>query len=250
MKRKIVRIDAAKCNGCGLCVNACHEGALRLVDGKAVLVSEAHCDGLGACLPECPMDAIRIETREAAAFDEAAVKASRHPSPATLDPSPATSRRPTMSTCACPGSQAMDFRQERPAAADETGSLQSQLRQWPIQLHLINPAAPYYQGADVLLTADCVAYALGGYHGRYLKGKALAIACPKLDEGQDEYAAKIKAWIDEARINTLTVMIMQVPCCRGLLALARQAAAQAQRKVPVKCVVVSLQGEILEESWA
>ena len=144
----------------------------------------------------------------------------------------------------------MDFRKDAPSAAETTGPVASQLRQWPIQLHLINPTAPYYQGADVLLTADCVAYALGGYHGDYLKGKALAIACPKLDEGQDEYVAKIKAWIDEAKINTLTVMIMQVPCCRGLLALAQQAAAEAKRKVPVKYVVVGLHGEILEETWA
>jgi hypothetical protein len=155
-----------------------------------------------------------------------------------------------MSACGCPGSQAMDFRKDAPAAAAATGPVASQLRQWPIQLHLINPTAPIYQGADVLLTADCVAYALGGYHGDYLKGKALAIACPKLDEGQDEYVAKIKAWIDEAKINTLTVMIMQVPCCRGLLALAQQAAGQAQRKVPIKYVVVGLQGDILEETWA
>ena len=155
-----------------------------------------------------------------------------------------------MSKCGCPGSQAMDFRKEAPAAADAAGPVASQLRQWPIQLHLISPAAPYYQGADVLLTADCVAYALGGYHSQYLKGKALAIACPKLDEEQDEYVEKIKAWIDEAKINTLTVMIMQVPCCRGLLALAQRAAGLAQRKVPVKYVVVGLQGDILEEAWA
>jgi len=155
-----------------------------------------------------------------------------------------------MSKCGCPGSQAMDFRKNAPATTEATRPVASQLRQWPIQLHLINPTAPYYQGADVLLTADCVAYALGGYHGDYLKGKSIAIACPKLDEGQDEYVAKITAWIDEAKINTLTVMIMQVPCCRGLLALAQQAAAQAKRKVPIKYVVVGLQGDILEETWA
>jgi hypothetical protein len=146
---------------------------------------------------------------------------------------------------------AMDFRKDAPeAGAGPAGPVPSQLRQWPIQLHLVNPAAPYYQGADVLLTADCVAYALGGYHEQYLKGKALAIACPKLDEGQDEYVEKIKAWIDEARINTLTVLIMQVPCCRGLLALAQQAAGQAKRKVPVRYVVAGLRGEILEDAWA
>lgn len=118
-----------------------------------------------------------------------------------------------------------------------------------IQLHLISPKAPYYQGADVLLTADCVAYALGDYHRQYLKGKGLAIACPKLDEGQDIYVQKIKAWIDEAKINTLTVMIMQVPCCMGLLSLAQEAAQNATRKVPIKYLVVGLQGEILQEEW-
>jgi hypothetical protein len=123
------------------------------------------------------------------------------------------------------------------------------LRQWPIQLHLISPQAPYYQGADVLLVADCVAYALGNFHTDYLKGKSLAIACPKLDEGQDIYVEKIKSWLEDAKINTLTVLIMQVPCCMGLLDLAKQAAESSQRKVPIKCVVVSLQGEILSENW-
>ena len=155
-----------------------------------------------------------------------------------------------MSKCGCPGAQAMDFRKDAPAAGEEAGPVASQLRQWPIQLHLISPNAPYFQGADVLLTADCVAYALGGYHGSYLKGKSIAIACPKLDEDQTEYVEKIKAWIDEAKINTLTVMIMQVPCCRGLLALAQQAVSQAKRKVPLKYVIVGLQGDILEEVWA
>ncbi|MDD5674090.1 MAG: hypothetical protein PHC61_08005 [Chitinivibrionales bacterium] len=151
----------------------------------------------------------------------------------------------------CPGSQMVDMREKKAAVTNAAqAEVPSQLRQWPIQMHLINPSAPYYQGADVVLTADCVAYALGGYHDKYLKGKSLAIACPKLDEGQEEYIEKIKAWIDEAKINTLTVLIMQVPCCRGLLQLAQQAAEQATRKVPIKYAVVSLQGEILQEEWA
>jgi hypothetical protein len=145
----------------------------------------------------------------------------------------------------------MDFSRKKDAETSAAvGTIESQLRQWPIQLHLISPTAPYYQGADVLLTADCVAYALGDYHRQFLKGKSLAIACPKLDEGQDVYVEKIKAWFDEAKINTLTVLIMQVPCCTGLLNLAQQAAQAAKRKVPVKYVVVGLQGEILREEWA
>jgi hypothetical protein len=140
---------------------------------------------------------------------------------------------------------------------DDTGSEQgagvkvaSQLRQWPVQLHLISPDAPYFQGADVVLTADCVAYAFGNYHNEYLKGKAIAIACPKLDSNQDVYREKIVAWIDSAKINTLTVMIMQVPCCRGLLALAQSAVAEVGRKIPLKYVVVGMRGEILQEEWA
>ncbi|MBW7997645.1 MAG: 4Fe-4S ferredoxin [Candidatus Glassbacteria bacterium] len=151
----------------------------------------------------------------------------------------------------CPGSGMFDFReQQKTDEAQVTAKVKSELRQWPIQLHLLSPTAPYFQAADVLLTADCVAFAMGNYHPDYLKDKVLAIACPKLDEGQDVYLEKIKAWYDEAKINTLTVMIMQVPCCKGLLSLAQQAAQQAERKVPIKYVVVGIQGEIIEEAWA
>jgi len=143
-----------------------------------------------------------------------------------------------------------DFRQQQEPAGEATGSVQSQLRQWPVQLHLVSPNAPYYAGADVLLAADCVAYAMGNFHQDYLKDKALAIACPKLDDGQDIYLEKIRAWIDEAQINTLTVLIMQVPCCMGLLNMAQQAIQQAKRKLPLKYAVVSVQGEIIEENWA
>jgi len=148
----------------------------------------------------------------------------------------------------CPGSRTVLF-EEKENANEATGSIKSELRQWPIQLHLISPAAPYYQGADVVLTADCVAYALGGYHQNYLKGKSVAIACPKLDEDQEVYIEKIRSWFDDAKINTLTVMIMQVPCCGGLLRLAQEAMKKSERKVPVKSIVVGLQGEILNEQW-
>jgi hypothetical protein len=154
----------------------------------------------------------------------------------------------------CPGSQVIDMRE---GAADAQGSAEatvgaampSQLRQWPVQLHLVQPTAPYFQGADVLLTADCVAYAMGSFHS-HMKGKSIAIACPKLDDGRDIYVDKVRAMIDDAKINTLTVMIMQVPCCGGLLQMALDAAASATRKVPIKSIVVSLQGEILREEWA
>ncbi|MBI5400458.1 4Fe-4S ferredoxin [Candidatus Saganbacteria bacterium] len=150
--------------------------------------------------------------------------------------------------CGCPGAAMQDFRGEQ-ETKEETGKRQSQLRQWPLQLHLISPLAPYYQKADVLLSADCVAFTVGDFHKDFLKGKSLAIACPKLDEGQDIYVEKIKSLIDDAKINTLTVMIMQVPCCGGLVALAKEALKAAKRKIPVKAIVVSLQGDVLSEEW-
>lgn len=149
----------------------------------------------------------------------------------------------------CPGSRTIDLREEKINEEAPPVKAKSELRQWPIQLHLISPTAPYYQGADVLLTADCVGYALGSFHPDYLKGKSMAIACPKLDEGQDEYVEKIKSWFEEARINTLTVLIMQVPCCRGLVHLAQEAQGKSKRKVPLKSIVVGVQGEILSEEW-
>ena len=148
----------------------------------------------------------------------------------------------------CPGSRMVEFK-DAETEEEATGKVKSQLKQWPIQLHLISPLAPYYQGADVLLTADCVAYAMGGFHPEYLKGKSIAIACPKLDEGQDIYEEKIKSWLEDAKINTLTVLTMQVPCCMGLLNLARQAAHSSERTVPIKSIVVGLQGEIISEDW-
>ncbi|MFH1347089.1 MAG: 4Fe-4S binding protein [Candidatus Margulisiibacteriota bacterium] len=213
VKRKVIKIDENKCNGCGLCIPNCKEGALKIIDGKARLISDIFCDGLGACLGHCPEGAITMEEREAEQFDH----------------------------CKCPGAKVMDFSQEQGQG--------SQLRQWPIQLHLVPPNAPYFQGKDVVLAADCVAYALGDFHKDYLKGKSLAIACPKLDEGQEIYLEKLVAMIDQAKINTLTVMTMEVPCCSGLLSLAKQAAAQAKRKIPVKSIVVGLQGDIIKEEW-
>lgn len=150
----------------------------------------------------------------------------------------------------CPGSRMFEFKERDENDTQEaTGKIESQLRQWPIQLHLISPLAPYYQGADVLLTADCVAYALGDFHRQYMQGKSIAIACPKLDEGQDIYVEKIKGWFAEAKMNTLTVLIMQVPCCTGLINLVQQASLASERKVPIKQVVVGVQGEILQEEW-
>ncbi|MBN1674199.1 MAG: 4Fe-4S binding protein [Kiritimatiellae bacterium] len=284
MRRKIITIDEQTCTGCGLCIPNCPEGAIQLIDGKARLVSDLFCDGLGACLGHCPEGAITIEEREAEPYDEEKVMTNiikqgpnvikahlehlkGHGQQAYLETAIACLERageqnplargaeagqphPLHEAMhgGCPGSRSMRFEQAAPAPA-AGGEQPSQLTHWPVQLHLMSPQAPPYQGADVLLAADCVAYALGAFHAKHLKGRALAIACPKLDEGQDRYLAKIRALIDEAKINTLTVMIMEVPCCGGLLRLAQQAAAQATRKVPVKCVTIGIRGDVLGEEW-
>jgi len=283
MKRKIIKIDEGSCTGCGQCIPNCPEGAIQMIDGKARLISDLFCDGLGACLGHCPEGAITIEEREAEAYDETKVMANiikagpntikahlEHlrdhgqkeflaqavqvlkvksiPNPLeTIPANPAPG--PHGHGGGCPGSRAMSFEKPAGEAGSEKGTRPSQLTHWPVQLHLISPQAPHFQGADLLLAADCTAFSLGDFHKEYLKGKTLAIACPKLDDGQESYVEKIRALIDEAKINTLTVMIMQVPCCSGLLRLAKEAVSQATRKVPVKCIVVGLQGTILKEEW-
>ena len=302
MKRTIIKIDEDLCNGCGLCVDGCHEGALQMIDGKARMISDLYCDGLGACIGDCPTDAITLEEREAEPYDEIKVMDRISPSgEATViahlnhlidhnqtefveqgiqyiidnkldvdlrklknyisqeKETETTKKEIKMdmhSGGGCPGSKMMSF--DRPetataaatATANATSTAQpSELKQWPVQLHLVNPQAPYFQDADVLMAADCVAFSMGNFHSKYLKGKGLAIACPKLDQGKDIYVEKLTAMIDHAKINTLTVMVMEVPCCSGLLQMARLATEKASRKVPVKALVVGLDGEIRSEEW-
>lgn len=279
MKRKIIAIDQEKCTGCELCIPNCPEGAIQIIDGKARLISDLLCDGLGACLGHCPEGAITIEEREAGEYDERKVMENmvkqgintvkahlthlkKHNQDAYYAQAlaylkeqgiPIPEEREAAIHGAppggCPGSKMMAFAREDRAAEVLAGERPSQLTHWPIQMHLLSPLAPHYQGADMLLAADCVAYSLGDFHKDYLKGKALGIACPKLDEGKEIYLEKLKALIDGAKINTLIVMIMQVPCCGGLLQLALQAVAQAERKIPVKSVVVGIQGDIVKEEW-
>lgn len=292
MLREVVKIDEDLCNGCGICVPACHEGALQIIDGKARLISDLMCDGLGACLGHCPEGAIEIEKREAEPYNEPKVieimvekgantviahmkhlkdhnetdylkEAVRYlRSNAESIDFDVTSvieavhnhgRQPEHHDHhggGCPGSQPRTFEPVRISVDSESmGSIRSELRQWPVQMHLINPVASYFQNADVLLVADCVAYTMGDFHAKHLKGKSLAIACPKLDDGQETYIDKITQLIDNAKINTLTVMIMQVPCCGGLLQMAKIAVSKAVRKVPVKVIVVSIEGHILQEEW-
>lgn len=233
MQRKIIKIDEDKCTGCGLCIPNCKEGALQIIDGKARLVNDQFCDGLGACLGHCPEGAITIEEREAQPFSEEKVKEN-------MDKLP----------CGCPGTAVQDFSQDEGCAQEGAGAEQaSTLRQWPVQLRLVPPGAPYFRERDVILCADCVAYALGNFHAKYLKGKSIAIACPKLDQDLERYTQKITALIDEANINTLTVMIMEVPCCAGLLQVAKAGATQAKRKIPIKLMVVGIKGDIIKEEW-
>lgn len=254
MKRKIIKINEEKCTGCGLCVPNCHEEAIKIIDGKAKLVNDVFCDGLGACLGECPEGALSIEEREAQPFDEKLVMENvtrkKREEVQTKAGKSAPQGLGVINPAAhdCPGSAHAVFeRKERSSKLQ--ASLQSELTHWPIQLHLVNPAADFFRGKDVVLAADCVAFTLGDFHERFLKGKSLAIACPKLDEGQDKYIEKIRRMADEAKINTLTVIMMEVPCCRGLLQIAQAALQKAKRKVPLKSVFVSIRGDVISEEW-
>ncbi len=247
--RKVVKIDEELCDGCGECVPSCAEGAIQIIGGKARLLADNLCDGLGACLGDCPQGAITVEEREADEFDEDAVEKHLSKMPPNLD-TPVADSPPA---CSCPGSRVMNFQDAPGGSPVGGGTIQtdqpSALRQWPIQLHLVPPTAPYFQGANVLLAADCTAFAVADFHAKHLAGRALAIACPKLDQGQDSYLEKLVSMIDDANIDTLTVMVMEVPCCAGLFSLAVKAVELAKRKIPVKRLVVGIRGDIIGEEW-
>ncbi len=249
--REIIRIDEELCDGCGLCVPSCAEGAIAMVDGKARLVSEVHCDGLGACLGHCPQGAITLERREAPEFDEAAVAAhlgGGGPEPHAVPTMPVLGLA-VPSGGGCPGSSQQVFGPPPglPGSAPVEGEAPpTALWHWPVQLHLINPGAPFLRESHLLLAADCSAYAVGDFHQRYLAGKALAIACPKLDSNQEVYLEKLVAMIDGAGLERMTVLMMEVPCCGGLAQLVRQALARARRTPPVELVVISSRGAVLE----
>ena len=248
MLRKIVTIDQDKCDGCGLCVPSCAEGAITLINGKAVLSADNLCDGLGACLGECPRDAIQIEEREADEFDEAAVEqhlaAQGKPAPVHQHAVQPPAAAPHGG--GCPGSRAMSFTPP-PATSDAApaGSRQSQLAQWPVQLHLVPTTAPYFQGADLLITADCVPVAYAGYHEDFLKGKAVVMGCPKLDDN-NFYTQKLTELFSKSDIRSITVLKMEVPCCGGIAVAARQALAASGRQIPYKEVTIGIQGAIKE----
>ena len=275
MKRQIIHIDEEKCNGCGACVTACHEGAIAMVDGKAKLIRDDYCDGMGDCLPECPTGAITFEEREAAAYDENAVaahKASRaalharqeecsgersfHRAGGCPGSASRTFDRDAVSPLhvhrqtACPGSALRSFNREG-ADASPSPSFQampvpsSQLRQWPVQIKLAPLRAPYFDGAHLLIAADCTAYAYGNFHNDFIKGKTTLIGCPKLDEG--DYTEKLAAIIGENNIKSLTVVRMEVPCCGGIENAAVNALKASGKFIPWQVVTVSCDGRILDE---
>ena len=301
MERTVIKINGKLCNGCGNCVSGCHEGALQLIDGKAVMVSDLYCDGLGACIGECPVGAIALEKREAVAYDEAAVMKRLAPKGEAAilahlkhlmdhnenewarqgieyvkehklyvdlskigitDSAPEVKSPPGKSEpqvnheeklqCGCPGSMAREIKKPFPlpfSVQAPTTPRQSELSHFPIQLHLVNPEAGFFRGANLLLAADCTAFASGEFHERFLKGKALTIACPKLDSNTEVYTGKLVQMIDVARIDTLTVLVMEVPCCTGLVRIVQQARERAARNIPVKVLVFSLNGEVESEEW-
>jgi NAD-dependent dihydropyrimidine dehydrogenase PreA subunit len=299
MKRKIIHIDEEKCNGCGLCIPACHEGALQVIDGKVRLISDLFCDGLGACIGHCPEGAISIEEREAEPYNEytvmdtivtkgrntilahlehlrdhneqqflqqaidyikenkvdMSIESGNHVplkvfTHATLQ---AAIKENQGTHSGCPGSMARDFHIDmdsvnKSVKQEETEPIHaapSELKQWPVQLHLLNPNASYFREADVVLTADCVAFAMGDFHNRFLKGHSLAIACPKLDTNKESYVEKLTAMISEAMIRSLNVIVMEVPCCGGLVQMAKIARDNAARHIPIEVTTIGVQGDIL-----
>lgn len=224
--RKMIEIDEEKCDGCGLCISGCHENALGIVNGKAKLLKESYCDGLGACIGDCPRGALTVVEREAEEYV---------PQPATPSPLP----------CGCPGTMAKALKPAAVANA-ETGSVAPELRQWPVQLTLVPTDAPYWKDADLLVAADCVAVAYGDFQRKLLKGHGVVIACPKLDE-TGKYAAKLAEIIRRNHIRSITVAHMEVPCCTGIVNLAKQAIVMAGTEIPLRDVTVTLDGKLIEK---
>jgi NAD-dependent dihydropyrimidine dehydrogenase PreA subunit len=269
--REIIEIDEDKCDGCGQCAEGCHEGALRVIDGKARLVGESLCDGLGACIGECPRGAIKVTRREAEEYDEAKVMSGL----AKLGPKVIAAHMEHLrshgqdgylrearayleaggtpipelevqETGGCPGSASRRFSPlaAKSATASPAQDGPSELTHWPVQLHLINPRAQQFVGKDLLIAADCTAFAFGSFHARLLAGKSLVIACPKLDQGREIYVEKLATMLASAK--SVTVAIMEVPCCSGLLKMVMDARVQAGAELPVRTVTIGIQGTIVE----
>ena len=231
MIRKIIKIDEEKCNGCGACAAACHEGAIEMVNGKARLTREDYCDGLGDCLPACPTGAITFEEREAPAYDEDAVKAAkRKPFGAGIP-------------CGCPGTRSKAIKRESPAPS-KTAAVASRLSQWPCQIKLVPINAPYFEDANLLIAADCTAFAYGNFHADFIRNHITLIGCPKLDEG--DYAEKLTAIIANNNIKSIKIVRMEVPCCGGLENAVKRALMASGKLIPWQVVTITTDGKILE----
>lgn len=231
MKRKIIKIDEEKCNGCGLCAEACHEGAIGIIDGKARLLREDYCDGLGDCLPACPTGAIAFEEREAAAYDAEAVAAAKKKAEGTLP-------------CGCPGSNSKSINHTYNSSPETAAAPQSRLSQWPVQIKLVPVNAPYFDGAKLLIAADCTAYAYGNFHNEFIKNKITLIGCPKLD--MVDYSEKLTQIIAQNDIKSVTVVRMEVPCCGGIENAVKSALMASGKFIPWQTVIISTDGRILE----
>jgi NAD-dependent dihydropyrimidine dehydrogenase PreA subunit len=242
MKRKIIKIDEEKCNGCGQCVIACAEGALAIIDGKAKVISDVFCDGLGACIGECPEGALEIIEREAPEFDEEAVK--EHLARAEVDHGHGTSEG---HACGCPSATPMLLRKVQPSASTPqtagTAVKQSELVNWPVQWRLVSPAASYLKNADILLAADCAPFAYADFHNEFMRGKPVIIGCPKLEE-QRAFLEKLVQVFSEARPRSVKVVMLEVPCCSGLEALAKEALKRAGSVAPVDSVIIGIDGNL------
>jgi len=237
MKRKIVKIDEEKCDGCGTCVPACVEGALQIINGKAKLISEIYCDGLGACIGECPQGAITIEEREATGFDDEAVR--RHLEEKVTEELP----------CGCSSATVVQFAAPESAGpvSEDAIPCQSMLGHWPVQLTLVPPTAPFLKGADLLLVADCVPFAYAGFHQRFLRDRALVVACPKLDDFR-AHQEKLTQLLRQAAVKSLTVVHMEVPCCSGLVHMAKQAMQLSGKNIPFREVTIGIKGDVKPET--
>lgn len=233
MIRKIIKIDEEKCNGCGACAAACHEGAIDMIGGKAKLTRENYCDGLGDCLPACPVDAISFEEREAPAYDEKAVKQAQMKKSADTIP------------CGCPGTQSKALKRETISAVS-THNIQSQLMQWPCQIKLVPVNAPYFENANLLIAADCTAYAYANFHSEFLKNHVLLIGCPKLDPV--DYAEKLMAILNQNNIKSVHIVRMEVPCCGGIEMAAQRAMQMSGKWLPWRVTTISIDGEIIDET--
>lgn len=268
--RKIIEIEEDLCDGCGNCIPSCPEGALQVIDGKARLVSDLFCDGLGACIGECPTGAMKVVEKEAQPYDERKVMGNIvRQGPNTIKAhlehlkdhgettyfsqavqylnekgvkNPLESNEPTQHNSGCPGARMMDFSdRKKSSSGPANANLDSELRQWPVQLHLVHPGAPYFRNADILVSADCVPFAYANFHQELLKGKALVIGCPKLDD-TDAYKDKIKSILEMSSPKSFTVAIMEVPCCGGLYHIVQQAVSESGKNVPVNKLIIGIDG--------